>query len=118
MLHFRYSFWDGTQEPFAVDPDEVMDELSEELFHDGNVQRALQRLMQRGMMNRDGQRNPGIRDLLEQLKARRQEQLEQYPTKIKVGPGMEIGLGRGLLQPGKGITAHSKKLESLRGALG
>ena len=78
MREYRYSFWDGTQEPFDLHPDEVMDELADDLFNDSSVMRALQRLMQRGMTNQAGQRTKGIRDLLEQLKQRRRQEMERY----------------------------------------
>ncbi len=78
MRQYRYSFWDGTQEPFDLHPDEVMDELADDLFNDSSVMRALQRLMQRGMTNQAGQRTKGIRDLLEQLKQRRRQEMERY----------------------------------------
>ncbi|MCH8283924.1 MAG: VWA domain-containing protein [Chloroflexi bacterium] len=78
MREYRYSFWDGTQEPFDLHPDEVMDELADDLFNDSSVMRALQRLMQRGMTNQAGQRTRGIRDLLEQLKQRRRQEMERY----------------------------------------
>ena len=78
MREYRYSFWDGTQEPFDLHPDEVMDELADDLFNDSSVMRALQRLMQRGMTNQAGQRTRGIRDLLEELKQRRRQEMERY----------------------------------------
>ncbi len=78
MLRYRYSFWDGTQEPFDLHPDEVMDEISNDLFNDSSVMRALQRLLQRGMTSRTGQRTMGVRDLMEQLKRRRQQEMERY----------------------------------------
>jgi uncharacterized protein with von Willebrand factor type A (vWA) domain len=78
MLRLRYSFWDGSQEPFALEPDDLMDEIADELFNHGSVRRALQRLMQRGMTGRNGQRREGVRDLIERVKQRRQEQLERH----------------------------------------
>ena len=78
MLRLRYSAWDGTQEPFDVDPDKVMDEISNDLMNENNIWRALQRLMQRGMTNPSGQRMDGFRDLLERLKRRRQETTDRY----------------------------------------
>ena len=78
VRQYRYSFWDGTQEPFDLHPDEVMDELADDLFNDSSVMRALQRLMQRGMTNQAGQRTRGIRDLLEELKQRRRQEMERY----------------------------------------
>ncbi|MBI3744898.1 MAG: VWA domain-containing protein, partial [Chloroflexi bacterium] len=76
---YRYGAWDGSQEPFDLHADEVMDEISNDLFNDGSVARALNRLMQRGMKRRDGQqRTMGVRDMMERLKQRRQQQLDKY----------------------------------------
>ena len=78
MMQFRYSAWDGSQEPFELDPDDIMDELSNDLMNDTSVWRAMQRLMQRGMQSPDGQRVDGLRDLMDRLKERRQEKMDQY----------------------------------------
>ena len=78
MLRFRYSNWDGTQEPFVIDPDQVMDELSNDLMNDNSVWRTLQRLLQRGMTDPGGRRMEGYRDLLDRLKNRKQELTEKY----------------------------------------
>ena len=75
---YRYSQWDGTQRIFDVDADELMDHLSEEMLRQGDVMRALRELFRQGFQNRDGQRMPGLRDLMEQLKERRRQQLQQY----------------------------------------
>ena len=77
-MRFRYSSWDGKQQPFAMDPEKVMDELSNELMNDSSLWRALQRLMQRGMTNPQGQRMEGFRDLMERLKKKRQEMTDKY----------------------------------------
>ena len=80
MLHsmYRYSRWDGTQNIFDMDAEELMDHLSGELLSHGDIRRALRELMRRGLMNRQGDQMPGLRDLIEQLKNRRRQQLEQY----------------------------------------
>ncbi len=75
---YRYSQWDGTQSIFDIDADELMDLLSEELLKQGDVMRALREMFRNGMQNRDGNQLPGIKDLLEQLKNRRRQQLQQY----------------------------------------
>ena len=75
---YRYSRWDGTQNIFDIDPEELMDRLSSDLLSHGDVKRALRELMRRGMQNREGQQVPGLRDLTEQLKSLRQQQLQQY----------------------------------------
>ncbi len=75
---YRYSRWDGTQNVFDVDVEELMDHLSNDLLNHGDLHKALREMMRRGMQNRDGQRMPGLNDLMEQLKGQRREQLQQY----------------------------------------
>ena len=78
MVGFRYSAWDGTQNPFDIDPDQVMEELSDDLMKDSSLPKALQRLLQRGMNNRNGQRMDGYRDLMERLRRRKKQLTERY----------------------------------------
>ena len=75
---YRYSQWDGTQRIFEVDADELMDQLSDEVLKQGDVMKALRELFRHGFQNRDGQQQAGLRDLMEQLKNRRRQQLQQY----------------------------------------
>ena len=75
---YRYSRWDGTQRIFEVDADELMDLLSEDVLNQGDVMQALRDLFRRGFENRDGQQMPGMRDLMEQIKQRRRQQMQQY----------------------------------------
>ena len=74
---YHYSQWDGTQRIFDIDANELMDQLSDELLRQGDMLRALRELFRQGFQNRDGQRLPGFRDLMEQLKDRRRQQLQQ-----------------------------------------
>ena len=75
---YRYSHWDGTQQIFDVDADELMDRLADEILNRGDVMQALRELMRQGFENRDGQQLPGLRDLLEMLKNQRRQQMQQY----------------------------------------
>ena len=78
MSTYRYSRWDGSQQLPPFDADDVLRALSEDVLAEGDVRRALQRLMQRGM--RGGARGgdiPGLRRILEQLRRRRQAELER-----------------------------------------
>lgn len=75
---YRYSRWDGSQQIFDLDADELMDRLSDELLKDGDLQQALRELLRNGMQNREGQQLTGLRDLMEQLKNRRRQQLQQH----------------------------------------
>ena len=74
----RYTRWDGTQSVPDIDTDELMAAMSDDLLYDGDLWRALQRLFQRGMQAPDGQRVPGLQDLLKQLRERKKQQQERY----------------------------------------
>ena len=76
--HFRYSEWDGTQEVPPLDPDEVLESLTDDLMNFGDLQHALRNLMQRGMRAPDGNRMQGLRDLLQQLRQQRRQQLDRF----------------------------------------
>jgi uncharacterized protein with von Willebrand factor type A (vWA) domain len=78
MSTFRYSQWDGSQEVFDPDHDELMDALADDLMNHGDVNRALRDMMRRGMQMPDGQRMEGLRDMMERLRQQRQQQLERY----------------------------------------
>lgn len=78
MLEHRYTRWDGSQEPFAPDAEQLLDALAEGLFEHGDLERALRDLVRRGLWGRQGQRLPGLRDLMRQLERRRQARLDRY----------------------------------------
>ena len=75
---YHYSQWDGTQRIFEIDADELMDQLSDEVLRQGDVMRALREMLRRGFQNREGEQLAGLRDLMEQLKNQRRQQLQQY----------------------------------------
>src|ERR671919_524974 len=77
MSLYRYSRWDGSQSLPPFDADDVLDALSEDILAEGDVRRALQRLMQRGLSGTRGGDVPGLRRIMERLRARRQEELER-----------------------------------------
>ena len=72
---FTYSAWDGTQQGFEFDADAAFDELTDELLYHGDVNAALRRMMQDGMQDQDGNHLQGLRELLEQLRAQREDRL-------------------------------------------
>ena len=78
MLTFRYSQWDGSQQVFDPDQDDLMEALAEDLMEHGDVNRALRDMMRRGMQMPDGQRLDGLRDLMDRLRRQRQEQLQRF----------------------------------------
>ena len=78
MVAYRYSDWDGTQEIPALNPDDLLEALTDDLMNFGDLQHALRNLLQRGGRNPMGQRMQGLRDLLQQLRQQRRSALDQY----------------------------------------
>ena len=78
MDDFRYSRWDGTQQVFEPSEEDVMEEIADDFMSHGDLMRSLRNLFQRGMQDPSGQRMQGLRDMLQRLRERRQEQLGRY----------------------------------------
>ena len=75
---FRYSPWDGTQVGFDVDAFDVMGQLTDDLLYHGDLNNALRRLLRDGFDDRNGDRIAGLREMLDQLRERRQDLLERF----------------------------------------
>ncbi len=75
---FSYSRWDGTQVGFELDADDVFEEITDDLLYHGDLNAALRRMMQSGFRDRNGERIQGLREMLEKLRRKRKDQLEQY----------------------------------------
>ena len=78
VLRYRYSMWDGTQEVPALEANDILDNLTDDLMNFGDLQHALRNLLQRGMRNPMGDRMQGLRDLLQQLRQQRRQQLDKF----------------------------------------
>ncbi len=78
MPRFSYSRWDGTQVGFEYGAGDAFRELTDELLYHGDLNQALQRLLQRGFRDRNGREVTGLRSLLEQLRRRRAELLQDH----------------------------------------
>jgi len=74
---FDYRRWDGSQESSVDDADAVLKQLTDDLLANGDLHEALQRMLNRGWQTPDGDRVDGLRELLNQLRAEREELLEQ-----------------------------------------
>jgi len=76
---YRYSRWDGTQNPFGADDGQVLDRLSEELMAHGDLRRALRSLYFHGLNPRDvAEPAGGLRDMMERLQQARRKKFKQY----------------------------------------
>ena len=70
---FNYSRWDGTQQGFEFDAQSLIDELTDDLVHHGDVNAALRRMMQEGMRNDRGENLMGLREMMQKLRDKRNE---------------------------------------------
>jgi uncharacterized protein with von Willebrand factor type A (vWA) domain len=73
----RYSNWDGTQNVSPFDADDLLEAISDDVIRDGDLRRALERIMKRGADLKNG-RMPGMRDMMERLRQMRQQELSRY----------------------------------------
>ena len=78
MQRYRYSMWDGTQDVPEFTADDILDNLTDDLMNFGDVEHALRNMMQRGMRNPMGDQTQGLRDLLQQLRQQRRQQLDKF----------------------------------------
>ena len=74
---YDYSEWDGTQEFSDLDVDDLLAGLTDDLLAGGDLDDALRRLLRSGMRTADGEQIEGLRDILERLRRRREEMLEE-----------------------------------------
>src|SRR2546421_12993352 len=74
---FRYSRWDGSQQLADLDADDLLAAMSDDLMSDGDLWNALRRMFQRGLQTPQGPQVPGLQNLLDRLRKRRQEQLDR-----------------------------------------
>ena len=74
---YVYSLWDGTQQVFDLDADSLMDQLSDELMSQGDVLKALRDLLRNGAQDADGNEMQGLKELMERLKEKRRDKLQQ-----------------------------------------
>ncbi len=75
---YRYSRWDGTQVGFELGADEILAELTDDLLYHGDLNAALRKMMHQGFRTPDGDHMQGIREMLENLRRRRKNELERY----------------------------------------
>jgi uncharacterized protein with von Willebrand factor type A (vWA) domain len=55
-----------------------MDAISDDLLAEGDLRQALRRLFRQGTEREDGQQMPGLRQMMERMRQRRQQQMSRY----------------------------------------
>jgi uncharacterized protein with von Willebrand factor type A (vWA) domain len=78
VFRYIYGRWDGSQQLFPFDADELMEALSDDLIADGDLANALRRMMRNGDQGKLDGRMPGMQQLLDRLQRQRQQQLSQH----------------------------------------
>lgn len=78
MRAYQYSRWDGTQTVDPASARELMDHLADKILDGRDLRSIMRDLMQRGARMPSGRQMPGLRDLLDKLRERRQQQLQRY----------------------------------------
>ena len=68
--------WDGTQTGFDLDAESLLDEMADDLLYHGDLNAALRRMMQQGFQDRNDEQLMGLREMLEKLRERRRQELE------------------------------------------
>ncbi len=74
---YKYSRWDGSQE-IQLDDEQVFEALSESLLYHGNPSAALRELLNRGIDRKDAPAIMGIRELLDKIRAQRDQIFNQF----------------------------------------
>ncbi|MFH1031252.1 MAG: VWA domain-containing protein [Chloroflexota bacterium] len=78
MKTYRYSEWDGSQDFFSADAEELMNELGRRMMSYGDLSQVLRSMQQGGLRDSQGRRLPTLQELLQRLQQRKQSQLEKY----------------------------------------
>ena len=73
----RFAAWDGSQK-LALDADQVMAALADDLIEYGDLRWAMRNLISRGMPIPQGGYLQGLRDMLKELRDRKRERLQRY----------------------------------------
>jgi uncharacterized protein with von Willebrand factor type A (vWA) domain len=76
-MHFRYSRWDDTQDPFGPDlaAADLLEELSEDVLGGAGIEGAMQRMMREGMPGRFSGLD-SLRDRLRRMRAQEEAALD------------------------------------------
>ncbi len=77
-MYFTYSWRDGTQELTNLDPDLVMEALSDDLMSEADLKTALERITRFGLRRLGSESERGTLGLMEQVRSQRREDLERY----------------------------------------
>jgi len=78
MRRYRYSRWDGTQEPFRLSEEDIMDRFVQHLMDTGEIKMSLAKLLRDGFQTGEGVRIKGLNQLRRELEEIRKQWFETY----------------------------------------
>ncbi len=111
MSTYRYARWAGSQQVPGFDADDILDAMSDDILAEGDVRRALQRLMQRGLRGTRGGDVPGLRRIVERMREQRRAELERSNLD-GVLDDIDERLGRIMDQERAGIDRRLREAEA------
>src|SRR6266511_1121941 len=109
MRTYRYFEW-ATAPANHPSGDQLLEGLADSLTEDGDISRAIQMLMQRGM-SAAANKMQGLRDMLEQLRKHKQQQLDKYDLNSLLNDIREQ-LDRILQQERQAVEEHLQRAPS------
>ena len=114
MRTHRYTEWDGTQQIQFPTPNDLLNQLSDQLLEEEGVRRALRDLMRRGFTSEDGQRSvKGMRDFLRQADEKRRELLNKYsPDSFKLTPEEQHAMSEKLSKLAEKMEAYNEQMRN------
>ncbi|HEY8686393.1 MAG TPA: VWA domain-containing protein [Chloroflexota bacterium] len=77
-MYYTYSWRDGNRELTSLDPDDVMEALSDDLMAEADLQTAMERITRYGLRTPGSHSAQGTHGLLQQVRSQRREDLERY----------------------------------------
>lgn len=75
---FRYSPWDGTQTGFEFDAFDLLENITDDLLYDGDLNSALRRMMTSGFTDPSGRNIEGLREIVRKLREQREARLDRF----------------------------------------
>ena len=78
MKRYAYSRWDGTQEPFRLSEEDIMDRFVQHLMDTGEIRISLAKLLREGFQTGEGIQVKGLNQLRRELEEIRKQWFETY----------------------------------------
>ena len=75
---FIYSKWDERISDLVLDEESILDAIYDQILENGNIERSLRNLMNNGMRFPDGTDARGLRQMIDQVRKRKEQMIDPY----------------------------------------